>query len=90
MGNEFKQRKPIDIDEDVFVAYNGATIPTQSAEEIVAKKDLTIRNKNLSIECLKNIIKKKERMISVRNRELEQLYIKITKLESRPFWRFWE
>ena len=59
-------------------------------EEIVAKKDLTIRNKNLSIECLKGIIKKKERMIANRNREIEQLYIKITKLESRPFWKIWE
>ena len=88
MDNEFKQRKPIDIDG--VVAYDGSTISTQSAEAILSNQNFTIKNKNLSIECLKNIIKKKERMIAVRNKELEQLYIKISKLESRPFWRFWE
>ena len=59
-------------------------------EDIVAKKDLTIRNKNLSIECLKNIIKQKELKISGYKMEIISLNRKIDRIKSRPFWRFWE
>ena len=58
-------------------------------EDIVAKKDLTIRNKNLSIECLKGIIKKKELKISGYQMEIASLNRDIDRIKSRPFWRFW-
>ena len=61
-----------------------------SIEEIIARKDQDIKNKNLSIECLKGIIKKKELKISGYQMDIQYLNWEIDKLKSKPFWRFWK
>ena len=60
------------------------------SQGIIGHLEGTVKNKNLSIECLKNIIKKKELKISGYQMEITSLNRDIDRIKSRPFWRFWE